>query len=46
MFDPITTLGVVALVVTCLSFVLARIIPDEYDRLSPRRLDIGSDERF
>jgi len=38
MSDPVSTLAIVALVVTLLSIVLARLIPDEYDRMQPERL--------
>jgi hypothetical protein len=33
--DPVTTLAAVALAAATLSVILARFIPDEYDRLTP-----------
>jgi hypothetical protein len=36
--DPLSTLVIVALAVAGLSLVLARLIPDEYDRLKPETI--------
>jgi hypothetical protein len=33
--DPLSTLAIVTVAVAVLSIVLARLIPDEYDRLEP-----------
>jgi hypothetical protein len=38
--DTLTLLAVVALAVTGLSVVLARLIPDEYDRLKPEPIRV------
>lgn len=35
MSDILTTLAIVAVAVTGVSVVLARLIPDEYDRMKP-----------
>jgi hypothetical protein len=37
MSDPLSVLAITVLVVTGLSLLLARLIPDRYDRLTPER---------
>ena len=38
MLDPVVAVGVAAVVLTTLSLVLARIIPDRYDNLELSRV--------
>lgn len=43
--DTLTLLAVVALAVTGLSVVLARLIPDEYDRLKSEPIRVQTRDR-
>jgi len=38
MTEPVIVLGLSALALAVFSFVLARIVPDEYDRTDPRMI--------
>ena len=38
MSDPLSALAITVLVVTGISVLLARLIPDEYDRHAPERI--------
>ena len=38
--DALTTLAIVALAVTGISLLLARVIPDEYDGLKPAPIPV------
>ena len=38
--DPLSTLAIVTVAVTGLSLLLARLIPDRYDRLAPERAPV------
>jgi hypothetical protein len=40
MSDPLFTLAIVAATVAGLSLLLARLIPDEYDRMKPEPLPV------
>ena len=43
--DPVTSLVIIALAVTTLSLVLARLIPDEYDKLKPEPIRVEIRDR-
>jgi hypothetical protein len=43
--DTLTLLAVVALAVTGLSVVLARLIPDEYDHLKPEPIRVRTRDK-
>ena len=42
MSDPLSALAITVLVVTGLSVLLARLIPDEYDRRAPQPVPVRS----
>jgi hypothetical protein len=43
--DPVVMLIIVALAVTTLSVILARLIPDEYDRLNAEPVRVRTRKR-